>query len=70
MIWRLAKDHDLLKFWPYGRLKGPKIENENSKKYRTFVILIFVHERKLPDDMNKSNEPRFQRVFKMELFGQ
>ena len=31
MIWRLAKDHDLLKLWPYGRLKGPKIENETSK---------------------------------------
>ena len=31
MIWRLVKDLDLLKFWPYGRLKGPKIENERLK---------------------------------------
>ena len=31
MIWRLAKDHDLPEFWPYVRLKGPKIENETSK---------------------------------------
>ena len=45
MIWRLAKDHDLPKIWPYGRLKSPKIENETSKnrkwnlqKYRTFII--------------------------------
>ena len=38
MIWRLAKDHDLSNFWPYGRLKGPKIENETSK---TIVLLSF-----------------------------
>ena len=31
MIWRLAKDLDLPEFWPYGRLKGPKIENEARK---------------------------------------
>ena len=31
MIWRLAKDHDLPEFWPYGRLKGQKIESETSK---------------------------------------
>lgn len=31
MIWRFAKDIDLPKFWPYGHLKGPKIENEASK---------------------------------------
>ena len=31
MSWRLAKDHDLPEFWPYGRLKSPKIENETSK---------------------------------------
>ena len=31
MIWRLAKYVDLPEFWPYGRLKGPKIENEASK---------------------------------------
>ena len=31
MIWSLAKDLDLPEFWPYGRLKGPKIENEVSK---------------------------------------
>ena len=29
--WRLAKDHNLPKFLPYGRLKGPKIENGTSK---------------------------------------
>ena len=28
MICRLVKDLDLPEFWPYGRLKGPKIENE------------------------------------------
>ena len=28
MIWIVAKDLDLPEFWPYGRLKGPKIENE------------------------------------------
>ena len=28
MILRLAKYLDLPEFWPYGRLKGPKIENE------------------------------------------
>ena len=38
MIWRLAKDHDLPKFWPYGRLKSPKIENETSKN---IVLLSF-----------------------------
>ena len=27
MILRLAKDHELLKFWPCGRLKGPKIKD-------------------------------------------
>ena len=31
MIWRLAKDLDLTEFWPYGNLKGPKIENGASK---------------------------------------
>ena len=31
MIWRLAKDPDLPEFWPYPRLKGPKIENEALK---------------------------------------
>ena len=31
MIWRLAKDLDLPEFWPYGHLKGPKIENEALK---------------------------------------
>ena len=31
MIWRLAKDLDLPEFWPYGRLKGRKIENEALK---------------------------------------
>ena len=31
IIWSLAKDHDLPEFWPYGRLKGPKIENETSR---------------------------------------
>ena len=28
---RLAKELDLPEFWPYGHLKGPKIENEASK---------------------------------------
>ena len=28
MIWSLTKDLDLPEFWPYGRLKGSKIENE------------------------------------------
>ena len=28
MIWRFAKDLDLPENWPYGRLKGQKIENE------------------------------------------
>ena len=31
MIWRLAKDLDLPAFWPYGRLKSSKIENEALK---------------------------------------
>ena len=30
MIWRLAKEHDLPKFCPYGHLEGQKIENETS----------------------------------------
>ena len=28
LIWRLAKDLYLPECWPYGHLKGPKIENE------------------------------------------
>ena len=31
MIWRIAKDLDLHEFWPYGCLRGPKIENEALK---------------------------------------
>ena len=31
MILTLANDLDLPEFWPYGRLKGPKIENEALK---------------------------------------
>ena len=31
MIWRLTKDLDLPVFWPYGRLKAPRIENEAVK---------------------------------------
>jgi hypothetical protein len=28
MIWRLVIELDLPEFWPHGRLKGPKTENE------------------------------------------
>jgi hypothetical protein len=31
MIWRLVKDLDEPKFWSYGHIKDPKIENEASK---------------------------------------
>ena len=31
MTWKLAQDFDLPEFWPYGHLKGPKIENEELK---------------------------------------
>ena len=31
LIWRLAKDLYLPECWPYGHLKGPKIENEARK---------------------------------------
>ena len=31
MIWRRVKDLDPPEFWPYGRLKVPKIENEALK---------------------------------------
>ena len=39
IYWRLAKDHNLPKFLPYGCLKGPKIENGTSKDIpSTFII--------------------------------
>ena len=31
MILTLANELDLPEFWPYGRFKGPKIENEALK---------------------------------------
>ena len=37
MIWRLAKDLDLPELWPYGRLKGPKIENEAQTSPKGFL---------------------------------
>ena len=42
MIWKLAKDLDLPEFWPYGRLKGPKMKMKH-KKQRTFIISSHGH---------------------------
>ena len=54
MIWRLDEDLDPPEFWPFGRLKVPKIENEALKKH-TFVITS--HRRQsqatISDEMNK-----------------
>ena len=48
----LPKDHDLPKFWPYGRLKGPKIENKTSKN---IILSSFRPWTKI--NMNKSYDP-------------
>ena len=45
MIWRLAKDHYLPEFWPYGRLMG--IENETSQKYCAFVRITGRHKKSI-----------------------
>ena len=67
MNWRLVKDLDLPEFWPYGRLKGQKIENE------TYEITYFCHYiswTKIPNYMNNLYYISYINIFIKDMTSQ
>ena len=68
MIWRLAKGLDLPKFWPYGRLKGPKIENDAPKNFVLLSLRLCTKINRWTDDMNKSLNTNFASLSSTKCF--